>query len=931
MAIYFNNRKVSAVVRVDHIVKDKEVVAQAYEEAWKKGAVLPTSTSVGDGYQELNYVYNGSTTNGSWFDTGINPQGKPRVVIEFSHIYKTANNYDLFGHTVSSGSCLYAYVNTDQKLTGRFGNQNETMFGVVMRTGKKYKLDMSDKVYLNDELIYTFANATYTHDASTSTIRIMNGNRNTTACQGRFYSFKLYDGENLVRDMIPCMRLSDRAVGFWDKVSQSFFENQQTTNVYSGGINFYQFPFEKLQETLESIPQETARDILNEVMVQQSEKTLEFETDGDFDPNDQTDCVTFTYNNTTYTTRNRSYSMQIADVTKQVSFSNWNGALGRNNEHEIRIKKYPSQASGNTFSKLSGLKEMPPVMLVNEMRETFSQCSLEELKVFINGAHGYNNYTSGTFAYSTALKKITLIGWVNGVAINMLGQNSALTEVDAQNLDMSKATTMPQFFYRYSTAQPQVPLAIVRQHWVLTSVTTLLNFAQRCYFLETLGDTGKWGLGNVTTLSTAFSECTSLRRLDADDWHMPSLTTMVNVFNSCSNLEYLAKDNDISNWNPSSLTNMSYAFAYCYHLKNLTAKNWNMPSLTTMERTFLYAGIETLDITGWNTPSLNTMAYTFSYCSALKSIAGIGNLDVSQVTTFHSAFLFCMALESMDLSDWDVGSATIFSLMFSNCRSITSVGDLSGWNTENVTAMSSMFSNCSKLQSLNVSSWDTSSATTMADIFYNCSVLTSLDLSSWDVGEVTTMANFARNTYALTTLGDISDWRPVKCTNFSNSFSNAKALQSFNGGSWVTGAVTTMESMFYTCSAITSIDVRGFNTSNLTTINSAFRACPYLVSLGLCALPNGCNTESLFTSSTALTTITMNDGDKINCTVSFYPCPLSATSVLVVLNHLSTTGSGKTITFKSGLYRNFTAADKTLIDAARNNAVTNGWTINNMS
>lgn len=39
----------------------------------------------------------------------------------------------------------------------------------------------------------------------------------------RAYDFKLYDGSNLIRDLIPCYRKSDSVVGMFDLVSNVFF------------------------------------------------------------------------------------------------------------------------------------------------------------------------------------------------------------------------------------------------------------------------------------------------------------------------------------------------------------------------------------------------------------------------------------------------------------------------------------------------------------------------------------------------------------------------------------------------------------------------------------------------------------------------------------------------------------------------------------
>lgn len=44
----------------------------------------------------------------------------------------------------------------------------------------------------------------------------------------RLYSLKMYKDGNLVRDFVPVRREPDGAIGLWDKVSETFFENAGT-------------------------------------------------------------------------------------------------------------------------------------------------------------------------------------------------------------------------------------------------------------------------------------------------------------------------------------------------------------------------------------------------------------------------------------------------------------------------------------------------------------------------------------------------------------------------------------------------------------------------------------------------------------------------------------------------------------------------------
>ena len=52
----------------------------------------------------------------------------------------------------------------------------------------------------------------------------------------KIYTFKIWTNNTLVRDYIPCFRLSDGTVGLYDKVSDTFFENAGSGNFLKGEV-----------------------------------------------------------------------------------------------------------------------------------------------------------------------------------------------------------------------------------------------------------------------------------------------------------------------------------------------------------------------------------------------------------------------------------------------------------------------------------------------------------------------------------------------------------------------------------------------------------------------------------------------------------------------------------------------------------------------
>jgi surface protein len=165
----------------------------------------------------------------------------------------------------------------------------------------------------------------------------------------------------------------------------------------------------------------------------------------------------------------------------------------------------------------------------------------------------------------------------------------------------------------------------------------------------------------------------------------------------------------------------------------------------------------------------------------------------------------------------------------------------------------------------------------------------------------------------------------------ASMFYGCSSATGFNLSNWNVSSVTNMSYMFFGCSSATEIDLTGWVTTSLTSANYMYQNCsllmtlPYMVvssttSDSLYQIVKNCNALQHITSSSTI----RND-------IAFLECPLTASSVLIVLNALDLNVSGKQVAFKTGLYATYTADEKAAIDTARNAAVAAGWTVVNMS
>jgi len=125
-------------------------------------------------------------------------------------------------------------------------------------------------------------------------------------------------------------------------------------------------------------------------------------------------------------------------------------------------------------------------------------------------------------------------------------------------------------------------------------------------------------------------------------------------------------------------------------------------SITDCSYMFYSCGnIINIDLSNFDTTNVTNMSYMFDSCYLLRTLTGISKWNTANVTNMSCMFRFCHSLKSLpDISKWNTANVIDMSYMFTVCHSLKSLPDISKWNTTNVTNMSYMFSFCKSLESL---------------------------------------------------------------------------------------------------------------------------------------------------------------------------------------------------------------------------------------
>lgn len=206
-------------------------------------------------------------------------------------------------------------------------------------------------------------------------------------------------------------------------------------------------------------------------------------------------------------------------------------------------------------------------------------------------------------------------------------------------------------------------------------------------FYNACGDKDKilsieqWGENQWTSFANSFNDCDSLVVNATDAPDLSGVTSLNSMFANCESLS----NEDFSNWNTSSITNMTYMFRLSNFNGNVST--WNVTSVQNFSHMFRDAAFNG-DISGWTTTSAQNFEGMFRGNEYFNQ--DVSGWDASGVGNFGSMFNGCNVFNA-DVSGWDVSSATDMGTMFANCWEFDQ--DLSDWDVTGVTEFYAFLTN----------------------------------------------------------------------------------------------------------------------------------------------------------------------------------------------------------------------------------------------
>ena len=262
-----------------------------------------------------------------------------------------------------------------------------------------------------------------------------------------------------------------------------------------------------------------------------------------------------------------------------------------------------------------------------------------------------------------------------------------------------------------------------------------------------------------------FYGCVNLTVSAVDTLNLKGTTSLNNCFNGCSIFNY-----DVSGWNTSAVTDMSFMFANAIAFNNGDA-----------------GGVSTKPL-NWNTSSVTNMSYMFSSAYIFNQTVTYDSInnywDTSKVTLMFGLFDRAYAFNNGQASglsgaplNWNTSAVTDINGMFKNTIAFNQ--PVGNFDTSNVTNMNGVFNAFAVTPSFNQPlNWNTSKVTNMVNMFYNSKFNQNISYDPinnyWNTSQVTDMslmfgaARFFNNGQTSGLSGAPLNWDTSSVTNMSN-------------------------------------------------------------------------------------------------------------------------------------------------------------------
>ncbi len=187
-------------------------------------------------YQEVEYV---ESTGTQYIDTGVIQNRNTNFELEVEPT-NVASVQALFGTRISqtAGGSFNIYILSASDVRWDYNKTNTKT--IKSKVGQKLEIKkINDQFIIESPEDSKTLTINITDLATTSPITIFTINQDTDGPDQRFakaklFNCKIYDGDNLIREFVPCYRKADDVIGLYDIVNDEFYKNEGTGKFLKG-------------------------------------------------------------------------------------------------------------------------------------------------------------------------------------------------------------------------------------------------------------------------------------------------------------------------------------------------------------------------------------------------------------------------------------------------------------------------------------------------------------------------------------------------------------------------------------------------------------------------------------------------------------------------------------------------------------------------
>ena len=181
-------------------------------------------------YTRLKYIESNGT---QWIDTGFNPDGNTRIVVDFQGLKWNTNEVCMWMGVSSSPSFMFGKASSSNYRAYFYYKTSEVLFSES--TAKEWEtrqtLDWNKNVVTWGGISKSVSSSTFQCVDNAYLFAANNGGEAKFITRGRIYGCQIYDNDILIRDYIP-MANEQGVCGLYDNVSHVFYTSPNGNNFF---------------------------------------------------------------------------------------------------------------------------------------------------------------------------------------------------------------------------------------------------------------------------------------------------------------------------------------------------------------------------------------------------------------------------------------------------------------------------------------------------------------------------------------------------------------------------------------------------------------------------------------------------------------------------------------------------------------------------